>query len=153
MKVSKSTMGLALRRLGFPDLCAYLEANPGVSYEEAGAELGVVPLAVVIAQLDDAARFGRCEWAARDHLVRTLRHELKDGWGVAELWEDARDRALSSWVGRVAAHPECAERGLSYDELIKIARRVALLDVEEVGKGWLPSDVGDPIFERLWWEK
>jgi hypothetical protein len=130
-----------IRQLGFTTYRDYLQARPGVSYDDLAAELSrdkaLPPIAPVQLERMHAWTVNPDERkdAMLDSLVRYFRGTLRRGWGVGIHWEINAITALSFWSVNWGEGPE----------LDSLEREIRQLNPEP---GWVPQDSGDPIIQE-----
>jgi hypothetical protein len=134
----QSRVTLRLKLMGFESYEAFLDANPGLSYDEMARLLGGGDVAPVQLQSLHASgvKAEQRELAVLDSLVRFLRGALRKGWGVGKYWESDLMGALASW------HTTWGGGG----ELDRLQK--ALLDAKPP-IGWLPEPKGDPLVQKV----
>ena len=119
---------------GYSTVAEFLSARPGVGYVTLGDDLGVLPITLIRAHLEEARDAGLLREAARDALARQLREGLPRGWSPSdEMGNIAPWSAWSSYVD-AAGGPAQAVRLSVYDALKARAP-----------DGWIPRDASDPI--------
>jgi len=133
----------ALRRGGFGDINAFLDAHPAATYVELARLLGptIAGMDVAICQMEDAQRKGTLREAAADGLVRELRNCLPGGWIPGPAGFDLA-RAYGAW----AAHLKVEAR--RPDLSTEIAAVFAALLKSNPPEGWLPASKRDPLLAQ-----
>jgi hypothetical protein len=129
---------LRLKLMGFESYEAFLDANPGLPYDEMARLLGEGDVAPVQLQSLHASgvKPDQRERAVLDSLTRLLRGALKKGWGVGKYWESSLMGALASWHVTWGG-------GEQLDRLQK-----ALLG-SKPPMGWLPEPKDDPLLHKV----
>lgn len=129
---------LRLKLMGFESYEAFLNANPGLSYDEIARLLGEGDVAPVQLQSLHASgvKAEQRELAVLDSLARFIRGALKKGWGVGKYWESSLMGALASWHATWGG-------GEELDRLQK-----TLLG-SKPPMGWLPEPKDDPLLQKV----
>lgn len=129
---------LRLKVMGFESYEAFLDANPGLSYDEMARLLGegdVVPVQLQSFHVSGVKPEQR-ERAVLDSLTRFLRGALNKGWGVGKYWESSLMGALASWHVTWGG-------GEELDRLQKT------LLASKPSIGWLPEPKDDPLLRKV----
>ena len=129
---------LRIKLMGFENYEAFLDANPGRSYDEMAHLLGEGDVAAVQLQSlhSSGTQAGQRDVAVLDSLTRFLRGALKKGWGVGKYRESSLMGALATWHVLWGG-------GDALDRLQK-----TLLGAKPP-IGWLPDLKDDPLLQRV----
>jgi hypothetical protein len=134
-----------LLKVGFSSVILYAKSLPKHTFRELAAPLGedVAPVQIEKLLLEEAIETNDFSYFARTCLIRYLRQNLPEGWGVGENLEFRRAYAFAAWSTAIG------------EEFINVADSV-WNDLNKPGKvknRWLPEDVDDVLidaaFQRL----
>jgi hypothetical protein len=129
---------LRIKAMKYESYGAFLEANPGLSYDEIARLLGEGDVAAVQLQNLHASGASAEErpTAVLDSLTRFIRGALKKGWGVGMYWEGNLMGALASWK-------------VTWGEGDDLDRLQSALFASSPPSGWLPEPKDDPLLRRV----
>ncbi len=132
---------LKLPKSGFNSITAYAQSLPQATFIELAASLGaeLVPLQIEKLLLEEAIETNNFSYFARTCLIRYLRQNLPNGWGVGENLEFRRAHAFATWSTAMG------------EEFKNVAGSIwkDLNQPGHVEDRWLPRSVNDEIIEAL----
>jgi hypothetical protein len=126
---------------GYESPFTFAEAKPKATFIELANELGedVAPIQLEGVICDDYDKRGEAERYARGSLVRHLRDEIPDGWGIGANFDFKRSGVYASWSSRLPeGYEEDADR--VWAELKQTPR---------LYQGWLPEGPDDEILVEV----
>jgi hypothetical protein len=145
----KQRLSHLLKLRGFIRLTDYARTDPLATLEQMTQALGegdVAPIQLQWTLVEEAQQADELECCVRDLLVRHLR-EVPQGWPASRDWDAQEDvgLALNAW--------QVCLRDPRYNKIME-AIVTAMLNVDDIKPGWLPSGVDDAyiesLFKRYW---
>ncbi len=140
----RSLLSKALTERGFDSTIAFMNVNPGRTYQALGAELGCAPAQLEILHLSEWAAKGDFVSGAADSLARHLIADLPQGWGVGFRVQSRTAGAFADWQAHVMHDVPCGGADIGWVSRLP----AALCDHVRPPKGWLPNDGNDTLIRK-----
>lgn len=136
----------AIRSRGYSGINDFLEDRPGRTYRAISKELGeqkFAPMQIYGMQLREAFQNGSLRRSAADALVRSMRQDMRRGWGVGLHADRCRATAFSHW--RCMVIESCNIDEKHRECLVSVTE-----EIKRIGPpvGWLPKGVDDEIIQQ-----
>jgi hypothetical protein len=143
----------ALAAKGHQSVSSFLHEHAELTYVQAAEAIGdgIAAVHLAILQMEEAIDSNSYDLAAADALARSIRANMRKGWGAAPRFDFRAASAYSDWRSIVAPsalprYAREAERPMREADCHEIWR--ALVEEVKPDNGWLPASGNDPCILR-----